>query len=76
VDLKIADRSGKIICELDTVAAGSKECVLDIRQKVTSDDVSVGYARFDFELSGAIRNSKDAKISVFTKIVNLEIPVN
>jgi hypothetical protein len=76
VNLKIADRSGKIFCELDTVAAGSKECVLDIRQKVTSDYVSAGYASFDFELTGTIRNSKGAEISVFTKIVNLEIPVN
>ena len=76
VNLKIADRSGKVICELDTVAAGSKECVLDIRQKVTRNDVSAGYASFDFELTGAIRNSKGAKISIFTKIVNLEIPIN
>jgi sialidase-1 len=76
VNLKITDRLDEEIYEIDTVAAGSKECVLDIRQKVTSNDVSVGYARFDFELTGAIRNSKGANISVFTKIVNLEIPVN
>jgi hypothetical protein len=76
VNLKITDRLDEEIYEIDTVAAGSKECVLDIRQKVTSNDVSVGYACFDFELTGAIRNSKGANISVFTKIVNLEIPVN
>jgi len=76
VNLKIIDRLDEEIYEIDTVAAGSKECVLDIRQKVTSNDVSVGYARFDFELTGAIRNSKGVNISVFTKIVNLEIPVN
>ena len=76
VNLKITDRSGEEIYKIDTVAAGSKECVLDIRQKVTSNDVSAGYASFDFELTGAIRNSKGAEISVFTKIVNLEIPVN
>ena len=76
VNLKITDRSGEEIHEIDTVAAGSKECVLDIRQKVTSNDVSAGYASFEFELTGTIRNSKGAEISVFTKIVNLEIPVN
>ncbi len=75
-DLKIRDRSGEVIYEIDTMTAGSKECVLDIRQKVISDDVSVGYASFGFELTGAIRNSKGAEISVFTKVVNLEIPVN
>ena len=58
------------------MAAGSKECILDIRQKVTSDDVSAGHTSFDFELTGKIRNSKGAEISVFTKAVNLEIPVN
>ena len=76
VNLKIVDRIGGIIAEFDSMAAGSKECILDIRQKVTSDDVKVGSARFDFELTGAIRNSKGAEISVFTKVVNLEIPVN
>ena len=76
VNLKIKDRSGEEIHEIDTVAAGSKECVLDIRQKITSNDVSAGYASFDFELTGTIRNSKGAEISVFTKAVNLEIPVN
>ena len=76
VNLKITDRSGEEIHEIDTVAAGSKECVLDIRQKVTSNDVSTGYARFDFELTGSIRNSKGAEITVFSKIVNLEVPVN
>ena len=74
VNLKITDRSGKEIHEIDTVAAGSKECVLDIRQKVTSNDVSAGYASFDFELTGAIRNSKGAEISVFSKIVKLVLP--
>ena len=76
VNLKITDRSGEMICEFDSIAAGSKECILDIRQKVTSDDVTVGSAHFDFELIGAIRNSKGAEISVFTKVVNLEIPLN
>ena len=75
-DLKIRDRSGEVIYEIDTMTAGSKECVLDIRQKVISDDVSAGYARFDFELTGAIRNSKGVEISVFSKIVKLEIPIN
>jgi hypothetical protein len=74
VNLKITDRSGEEIHEIDTVAAASKECVLDIRQKVTSNDVSAGYARFDFELTGAIRNSKGVEISVFSKAVNLELP--
>ena len=76
VNLKIVDRTGGIIAEFDSMAAGSKECILDIRQKVTSDDVKVGSSRFDFELTGAIRNSKGADISVFAKIVNFEIPVN
>jgi hypothetical protein len=76
VNLKIVDRIGGIIAEFDSMAAGSKECILDIRQKVTGDDVKVGSARFDFELTGAIRNSKGADISVFAKIVNFEIPVN
>lgn len=76
VNLKIADRSGEEIYEIDTVAVGNKECVLDIRQKVTSNDVSVGYASFDFELTGAIRNSKGAEISVFSKIVKLELPTS
>ena len=73
MNLKITNRSGEEIHEIDTVATGSKECVLDIRQKVTRNDVSVGYARFDFELTGSIRNSKGAEITVFSKIVNLEI---
>jgi hypothetical protein len=76
VNLKITDRSGEEIHEMDIVVAGSKECVLDIRQKVTSNDVSAGYASFDFELTGAIRNSKGAEISVFKKVVNLEISIN
>lgn len=76
VNLKIVDRIGGIIAEFDSMAAGSKECILDIRQKVTSDDVSAGHTSFDFELTGKIRNSKGAEISVFTKAVNLEIPVN
>jgi hypothetical protein len=76
VNLKIADRIGEMICEFDSIAAGSKECILDIRQKVTSDDVKVGSACFEFTLTGAIRNSKGAEISVFTKVVNLEIPIN
>ena len=73
-NLKITDRSGEEIHVIDTVAAASKECVLDIRQKVTSNDVSAGYASFDFELTGAIRNSKGVEISVFSKAVNLELP--
>ena len=76
VNLKIVDRFRERICEFDSVAAGNKERVLDIRQKVTSDDVTVGSARFNFELTGAIRNSKGAEISVFTKVVTLEIPIN
>jgi sialidase-1 len=76
VNLKIVDRFGEIICEYDSIEAGSKECILDIRQKVTSDDVKAGSARFNFELTGAIRNSKGAEISVFTKVVTLEIPIN
>ena len=76
VNLKMVDRFGEIIYELDSMAAGSKECILDIRQKVTGDLATGESARFDFELTGAIRNSKGADISVFTKIVNLEIPVN
>ena len=75
-DLKIRDRSGEIIYELDSMAAGSKECILDIRQKVTGDLATGESASFGFELTGAIRNSKGAEISVFTKVVNLEIPVN
>ena len=69
VDLKITDRSGKIICEFDSITAGSKECLLDIRQKVTSDDVTGGSARFDFELTG--RNADSEK---FKKKVIREIP--
>ncbi len=69
VNLKITDRSGEEIYKIDTVAAGNKECVLDIRQKVTSDDVSTGYASFDFELSG-----RNADSSEFKKKVIREIP--
>jgi sialidase-1 len=76
VNLKIADRFGEIIREYDSIAASSKECILDIRQKVMIDDVKVGSARFNFELTGAIRNSKGAEISVFTKGVTLELPIN
>jgi sialidase-1 len=76
VNLKIVDRFGERICEYDSIEAGSKECILDIRQKVTSNDVLVGHARFEFTLTGAIRNSKGAEISVFTKVVTLEIPIN
>jgi sialidase-1 len=76
VNLKIVDRFGERICEFDSIEAGSKECILDIRQKVTSDDVATGFARFNFELTGAIRNSKGVEISVFTKGVTLEIPIN
>jgi hypothetical protein len=76
VNLKIVDRFGERICEYDSIEAGSKECILDIRQKVTSDDVTTGFARFNFELTGAIRNSKGAEISVFTKVVTLELPIN
>jgi sialidase-1 len=76
VNLKIVDRFGERICEYDSIEAGSKECILDIRQKVTSDDVTTGFARFNFELTGAIRNSKGAEISVFTKVVTVEIPID
>jgi sialidase-1 len=76
VNLKVLDRFGERICEFDSIAAGSKECILDIRQKVTSDDVTNGSARFSFELTGAIRNSKGAEISLFTKVVTLELPIN
>ena len=76
VNLKIVDRFGERICEFDSIEAGSKECILDIRQKVTSDDVATGFARFNFELTGAIRNSKGVEISVLTKVVTLEIPIN
>jgi sialidase-1 len=76
VNLKVVDRFGERICEYNSIEAGEKECILDIRQKVTSDDVKVGSARFNFELTGAIRNSKGAEISVFTKGVTLEIPIN
>jgi sialidase-1 len=75
-NLKVVDRFGAKICEYDSIAAGSKECLLDIRQKVTTNDVTDGSARFHFELTGAIRNSKGAEISIFTKAVNLEIPNN
>jgi sialidase-1 len=76
VNLKIVDRFGERICEYDSIEAGEKECILDIRQKVTSDDVAAGSARFNFELTGATRNSKGAEISVFTKVVTVEIPIN
>jgi sialidase-1 len=76
VNLKVVDRFGEIIREYDSIEAGEKECILDIRQKVTSDDVKAGSARFNFELTGAIRNSKGAEISVFTKVVTVEIPIN
>jgi sialidase-1 len=68
VNLKITDRSGEEIYKIDTVAAGNKECVLDIRQKVTSDDVSTGYASFDFELSGRNANSSEFKKKVIREI--------
>jgi sialidase-1 len=76
VNLKIVDRFGEIICEYDSIEAGSKECILDIRQKVTTDDLTAGSARFEFTLTGAIRNSKSAESSVFTKNVTVEIPIN
>jgi len=76
VNLKMVDRFGERICEYDSIAAGEKECILDIRQKVTSDDVTAGSARFEFTLTGAIRNSKGAEISVFKKVALLEIPIN
>jgi hypothetical protein len=76
VNLKIVDRFGERICEYDSIEAGSKECILDIRQKVTIDDVTTGFARFNFELTGAIRNSKGAEISIFTKAITLEILIN
>lgn len=75
-DLKIADRFGKTIREFDSIAAREKECNLDIRQMVTKEDVNNGYARFNFELTGTIRNSKSAEISVFTKVVTMEFPTN
>lgn len=75
-DLRIHDRFGESICEFESVAAGSKERILDIRQKVTNDDVNNGYARFNFELTGVIRNSKGTEISVFTKVIALELPCN
>lgn len=75
-NLKVVDRFGEKICEYDSIAAGSKECLLDIRQKVTTNDVTDGSARYYFELTGAIRNSKGAEISIFTKVVNLEMLVN
>lgn len=75
VNLKVVDRFSEKICEYESIAAGSKECVLDIRQKVTNDDVTAGSARFHFELTGAIRNSKGAEISIFTKIATLEMLV-
>lgn len=68
VNLKITDRSGEEIYKIDTVAAGNKECVLDIRQKVTSDDVSTGYASFDFELSGRNANSSEFKKKIIREI--------
>ena len=68
VNLKITDRSGEEIYKIDTVASGNKECVLDIRQKVTSDDVSTGYASFDFELSGRNANSSEFKKKVIREI--------
>ncbi len=76
VNIKVLDRFGEGICEYESISAGSKECVLDIRQKVTSDDVMAGFARFNFELTGAIRNTKGAEISIFTKLVTLDIPIN
>ena len=76
VNLKVVDRFCERICEYDFIEAGSKECILDIRQKVTSDDIAAGSAHFEFTLTGAIRNSKGAEISVFTKVVTLEIPIN
>lgn len=75
-DLRIYDRFGEIISKFESIPAGSKERILDIRQKITSDDVNIGYARFNFELTGAIRNSKGAEISVFTKVVTVELPIN
>jgi sialidase-1 len=76
VNLKIVDRFGETIREFDSIAAGEKECVLDIRQKVTKDDATAGSACFYFELTGAIRNSKGAEISLFTKVFTAEIPIN
>jgi len=76
VNLKVVDRFGERICEYDSIEAGSKECILDIRQKVTSDDVFAGFARFIFELTGEIRNTKGVENSVFTKTVTFEMPIN
>jgi sialidase-1 len=75
INLKIVDRFGERICEYDSIAAGEKECISDIRQKVTTDDVTTGFARFNFELTGAIRNLKGAEISLFSKVVACEIPI-
>lgn len=75
-NLKVVDRSGEKICEYDSIDAGCKESFLDIRQKITSDDVAIGSARFYFELTGAICNSKGVEISIFTKIASLDMHVN
>jgi len=74
VNLKILDRLGEQICAFDSIAAGSKECILDIRQLVTNGDVSNGSACFNFELTGIILNTKGAEISDFRKVVTLELP--
>jgi sialidase-1 len=76
VNLRMVDRFSEKICEYDSMNAGDKECALDIRQKVNSDDVSAGLARFTFELTGEIRNSNGPENSIFTKVVTLEIPIN
>jgi sialidase-1 len=76
MNLKMIDRFGEIVFEFDSIAAGSKECVLDIRQKVTSDDVATGLARFNFELTGVMSSTKGPENSVFTKVATLEISIN
>jgi len=75
-NLKIVDRFGETIRKFESIVAESKECILDIRQIITKDDVDTGFARFNFELTGAIRNSKGLDISVFKKSVTLELPIN
>jgi sialidase-1 len=76
VNLRMVDRLSEKISEYDSMNAGDKECALDIRQKVTSDDVSAGLARFTFELTGEIRNANGPENSIFTKVVTFEMPIN
>lgn len=75
VKLEIVDRFGEKVCRFNSIDAESKEVILDIRQRVTSNDVAAKSARFEFKLTGAILNSKGAEISLFTKKAALEIPI-